>query len=192
MIRARTPVQGMDAKGPGPSAAAEAKRRVSGVFLRGLWRSERCRCKRSLSGGCEGSSGGTSGHAGRGQRGGRAGPGRGGPSDSSSSVCDCCVEFRLAARGRRRRQRGNSQPTSWFCHQSPTEPRRKGRRTSQVGRDFPLSAASQALPAPGAAFAFTLCFLLGGIHQKAQKVAENKGGGLEKSRKGSVGSAAGL
>lgn len=72
MIRARTPVQGMDAKGPGPSAAAEAKRRVSGVFLRGLWRSERCRCKRSLSDGCEGSSGGTSGHAGRGQRGGRA------------------------------------------------------------------------------------------------------------------------
>lgn len=36
MIRARTPVQGMDAKGPGPSAAAEAKRRVSGVFLRGF------------------------------------------------------------------------------------------------------------------------------------------------------------
>lgn len=32
MIRARTPVQGMDAKGPGPSAAAEAKRRVGSTW----------------------------------------------------------------------------------------------------------------------------------------------------------------
>lgn len=126
----------------------------------------------------------------------REGPDRGQAVEAFVTPNPLCVwryvEFRLAARGRRQQQRGNFQPTSWLCHQSPTEARRKGRRTRQVGRDFPLSAAFLSLPPPGAKFAFTLCFLLGDVPQKAQKAAEDKEGGVEKSRKGSVGFAAGL